>query len=112
MVCDIILSVNIYLLIVSTTTFVIGFFDLPYGYYTFLRLVVCSISAYTSYVYFSENKKINLGFIVFGFFTLLYNPIIPVHLGEKSIWIVINIITVIVFLTSFLFYVRNSRQQS
>lgn len=52
---------------------------MPYGYYILLRLVICSISAYTAYVCFSNRKKVNLGFTGFGFFTLLHNPIIPMN---------------------------------
>ena len=35
---------------------------------------------------------------IFGFLAILYNPIIPVHLYEKEIWMVVNIVTSIIFL--------------
>ena len=34
---------------------------------------------------------------IFGFLAVLYNPIIPVYLYEKEIWMVVNIITAIIF---------------
>ena len=34
---------------------------------------------------------------IFGFFAVLYNPIIPIHLGAKGLWIAVNIITAGVF---------------
>jgi len=36
---------------------------------------------------------------IFGFLAILYNPIIPIHLYEKGIWIIVNIITSILFFT-------------
>ena len=34
---------------------------------------------------------------VYGFFAILYNPLIPVYLNEKFLWVIVNIITIIFF---------------
>jgi len=34
---------------------------------------------------------------VFGALAVLYNPIIPVHLYEKEIWMIVNLVTAAVF---------------
>ena len=34
---------------------------------------------------------------IFGFIAVLYNPIIPIHLYDKQIWIIVNLITGILF---------------
>lgn len=73
----------------------IGLFPLPYGYYSFLRLVVCGFSCFYAYCLWENHKKIYA--IIFSLVALLYNPIIPVHLYEKEIWILINIFTSILF---------------
>ena len=69
----------------------IGFLPMPYGYYTLSKLVVCGSSIYFAY-HLYEKKDMTFVWI-FGFLAVLYNPIIPVYLYEKQIWMVVNIIT-------------------
>ena len=73
----------------------IGFLPMPYGFYNLSRIVVCGCSLYYAYQFF-QNKD-NTFVWIFGFFAVLYNPIIPVYLYEKEIWMVVNIITAIIF---------------
>ena len=73
----------------------IGLLPMPYGYYTLSKLVVCGCSIYFAYQLY---EKKDMTFVwVFGFFAILYNPIIPIYLYEKEIWIVVNVITAAVF---------------
>ncbi len=75
----------------------LGVLLMPYGYYNLSRLVVCVCSVYFAFQLF---KKEDMVFVwIFGFFAILYNPIIPIHLYEKAIWIVINTITIVFFLS-------------
>lgn len=63
--------------------------DLPYGYYTFLRIVVsiaAGIIALNSY----EDEDSDLWFFYAGV-AALFNPIIPVYL-PKELWIVLDVI--------------------
>jgi hypothetical protein len=76
----------------------IGILPMPYGYYTLSRLVVSACSIYFAYKLKKNNDEPFM--LVFGFVAILYNPIYPVHLNEKSIWVVVNI------LTSFLFFTK------
>ena len=65
------------------------------GFYSLSRIEVCACSVYFAFQLF---KKEDMTFVwVFGFLAVLYNPIIPVHLYDKEIWIVINIVTGIIF---------------
>lgn len=73
----------------------IGIFPLPIGYYTLSRLVVCASAIYFAYNFYKKNNQTNVW--IFGFLAVLYNPIIPVYLYEKIIWIVVNIITIYLF---------------
>ena len=69
----------------------VGFLPMPYGYYNLSRLIVCGCSIYYAY---QNYKKIDLTFAwIFGFVAILYNPVIPIHLYEKQIWIIVNLIT-------------------
>ena len=74
---------------------VIAILPLPIGYYTLSRLVVCGCSIYFAYNFY--NKKDVPRTWIFGFFVVLYNPIIPVYLYEKIIWVFVNIVTIIAF---------------
>ncbi len=73
----------------------IGLFPMPYGYYTITRLVVSGCSIYYVYQFKQNNDQTFMW--VFGFIAILYNPIIPIHLYEKVVWIPVNIITGILF---------------
>lgn len=80
---------------VATVAVVIGLADLPYGYYMLLRLVLCGISLFLllgANLVLEDWHRWTLGGLA-----VLYNPIFPVRLGEKGIWIVLNIITVVLF---------------
>jgi hypothetical protein len=67
----------------------LALFRLPIGYYSFLRLAV-TVGALLIVITESKNK-ISVYTIVFGIVALLFNPIIPVYLFKKSIWIPIDI---------------------
>lgn len=74
----------------------IGLFPMPYGYYFLSRLVVfvCAI-----YFAMQLNDQSDTTWVwIFGFLALLYNPFIPIHLGSKGLWVIVNIITVVMFL--------------
>ena len=64
--------------------------DLPYGYYTFLRIAITFTAVYGLIKEYSG--KIDFLIIALGIIAILFNPIIPIHLGDKSIWRLINIV--------------------
>ena len=76
----------------------IGLLPMPYGYYFLSRLVVFVCAIYFAIQLNSQNDTTLVW--VFGFFALLYNPIIPIHLGSKGLWIIVNLITAGVFITN------------
>ena len=84
--------------IAPLTVLGIGLLPMPYGYYFLSRLVVCVCAVYYAIQFIGKNDN-TLAWI-FGFFAILYNPIIPIHLGAKGLWIVVNIITAYVFVAS------------
>lgn len=79
---------------VPSIVLLIGIFDMPIEYYTLLRLVVSGCCVYFLIAFINQETKTRS--IIFGFFAVLYNPIFPIYLYEKSIWITLNIITIIV----------------
>lgn len=79
----------------------IACFDLPIGYYTFLRIVITigSIAILIKEVQKDVNL-IGIAFIGIAFIgiAILFNPIIPIYLYKKSIWMPIDIFSGFMFL--------------
>ncbi len=77
----------------------IGLLEMPIGYYTISRIVVCLCSLYFCVNLYKINSDLssNAGIWLFGMIALIYNPIFPVYLYVKLYWIIINIITAIIF---------------
>ena len=83
--------------IVTTAGVAVGIGDMPYGYYSLLRLAVCGFSLYL--LFGSEPVTTEWQRWMVGATGVLYNPILPVRIGDKDIWIVLNIATVVLFWT-------------
>ena len=83
----------------------------PYGYYTFLRLVVCACAALIAFKeYQYEGSQGSMWMIGFGGIALLFNPLIPVHL-TRDIWAVIDVAVALVFGGhAFVIYKRSPQQ--
>ena len=75
----------------------IGLLPMPYGYYNLSRLVVCGCSIF--FIFSLRREKDVLFAWIFGLLAVLYNPIIPIHLYQKELWMVVNAITAIIFVT-------------
>ncbi|MFC3160088.1 hypothetical protein SAMN05443633_11955 [Chryseobacterium arachidis] len=74
----------------------IGIFKLPIEYYTFLRILV-SIGALLV-LYNTLSFKQHYFSIIFLVILILFNPVFPIYLYRKSLWIPIDTITGILFL--------------
>ena len=73
----------------------IGAFKLPYGYYTFLRIVVTLYTLLLAF-YAHDQSKNNIMFLFMGI-AILFNPLIPVYLS-KDIWKFVDIVTAVLFI--------------
>lgn len=69
---------------------------LPIDYYTFLRIVIFIGAGVALYHLF--RNKIYYWIAVFGFILILFNPVFPIYLHKKSLWLPLDIITGILFL--------------
>lgn len=67
--------------------------NLPYGFYTLMRLVVCLTCIFDASL--AYQKKQRYWMYTMGFIALLFNPIIKVHF-DKSTWQLIDLVTAIV----------------
>jgi len=73
------------------------FLELPYGFYTLLRLVVCITGVYLGWLAYQKQKW--GWFTVFALLALLFNPLVVVHL-ERELWVVIDLIAGVILLAS------------
>jgi hypothetical protein len=85
-----------YVYFVCALLLFIALADLPSGFYTFLRIVVF-ISSVIGIIQEVKNG-INFWVIAFGLLGILFNPIIPVYLYDRSLWAPIDVIAGIVFI--------------
>lgn len=74
-------------------------FDLPYGYYQFVRVASMVAFAYLAYNSF-RRKNIVFG-IVFVVLTVLFQPIEKISLG-RTLWNVVDVIVAIFLIVSLL----------
>ena len=84
------------LLLICSGLLLIGLMNLPISFYTLLRIVV-SIGSIAVVVTEFENG-FNFWVIAFGLSGIIFNPIIPVYLNDKAVWMPIDIICSILFL--------------
>jgi hypothetical protein len=82
--------------IVPIVLLVIATARLPYGYYTFTRIVTCGIAAWIAIVGFQEGSAIKAWSIALAFIAVLFNPIIPIYLN-RPIWFYIDLSTAAIF---------------
>lgn len=82
-------------LTVSTISVLIALGDMPYGYYVLLRLLLCGVSV----ILLSATRTPLQDWQrwLLGGAAILYNPFVPVELGDKEIWTVLNIGTIALF---------------
>jgi hypothetical protein len=80
---------------------VIAVIPLPYGYYTFLRITVCGVSAFLAYREVVAASGISIWAIFLGGIALLFNPLIPVHL-TRYIWFFIDLACAVFLVGHFL----------
>ena len=82
--------------IVCATFVLMACFDLQVGYYIFLRTILFVVSL-TIIVNELKQKK-DFKAVEFIAIALIFNPIVPIYLYKKSLWIVIDILTAMFFL--------------
>lgn len=82
------------------------FLGWPYGYYPILRFVITGATVYYIYCLYIKEKWQTFWFWDLVVIGILFNPFVPVVLGDRSIWRVIVVITAI-FLSILIIKFRN-----
>ncbi|MGG7564743.1 DUF6804 family protein [Rhodovulum sp. DZ06] len=68
---------------------------LPFAYYALLRLAVCGAAGFLAFDRWRRER--NLAWALAGL-AVIYNPVIPLHLGRQALWDPINIIGALLLL--------------
>ncbi len=94
------LSHFVVIFLVETIILVVAMCDLRRStgewYYPLLRLISCGVSVYSLVKFKTEWVK-----WIFGGLAVLYNPIFPMHLGDKDAWAVVNALTIVYLWVAF-----------
>lgn len=88
-------SVNKNILYIPACIAVIAILPLPIGFYTLVRIALFGFGAWTAFHMFKQSNNI---WILFALIAVLFNPIMPIYLYDKSIWAVLDIFTAIAFI--------------
>ena len=84
--------------IIASILLLLTFFSWPYGYYTFLRIVVTGVAIYYGYYIYQQNlaEKMSIWFWGLITITILFNPIFPIYLN-KATWGILDVLTAVFF---------------
>ncbi len=83
--------------VISIVMLLLAIADLPYGYYTLLRVIITASAVFL--VWIAYNLKKTFWVVLIGIVAILFNPLIPIHL-DKETWVVIDLIVAVLFLIS------------
>jgi len=80
------------LFLIASIMLLLALLPCPYGYYTFLRFIVCIVAAIGSLMMYVTKHKANMTMLIF--IAILFNPIIQIHL-DREIWGYIDVVVAI-----------------
>jgi len=95
--------------LICAVLLVAAVFHLPYGYYYFLRIVVCGAAALIAVAGLTEDAQRGMTWTAtFILIVVLFNPIMPIRL-HRSTWFCLDLTAAGVF-TAHLIFCRNKRR--
>lgn len=77
------------LFLIPAAMLLLAMADMPSGYYVFMRIVVCIACVLIAYGSYKREDSLNGSAILFALMAILFNPIIPVYLYDREIWMYI-----------------------
>jgi hypothetical protein len=88
--------VPVVLLVVATS-------HLPYGYYTFTRIVTCGIAAVIAFAGFRDDRAVVQAWsVLLALVAVLFNPFVPIHLDRQT-WFYLDLGAAAVFVAHLIF---------
>lgn len=75
----------------------IAVWRLPYGYYTFTRILTCGIALVIAVASVSERPAIQVSSIPLLAIVVLFNPLVPIHL-YRATWLYFDLACAAIFI--------------
>jgi len=75
---------------------------MPYGYYTFTRIVTCGMAISVAILGLRERFLIKSWSLPFMAIAVLFNPLVPIHL-HRTTWFFLDLGTAIIFFAHAIF---------
>ena len=88
---------NIAIVISATFLFLAMFSGWPYGFFTLLHLIVFGTTTYLTWSAYRSEKQTWIW--IFGFIALVFNPLIPLHLG-RDLWMWVDLLVAVFLIIS------------
>src|SRR5947207_11031419 len=88
--------------LVPAIVLIIATARLPYGYYTFARIVTCGTAALIALAGFHERPAVQAWSVLLALIAVLFNPFVPIHL-TRSIWFYLDSGTAALFIAHLIF---------
>lgn len=98
-----------FLFLIPAALLLLAMADMPSGYYVFMRIVVCLSCCIIARSSYNRGNSINASVVLFGLMAILFNPIIPIYLYDRDIWILIDIVGAIIFIIKGLLFKNTNR---
>jgi chromate transport protein ChrA len=70
---------------ITAALLIIATFNLPYGYYTILRIVVCGFAVVVFFHTWENDTPTRKWPLTFAGMAILFNPLVPAHL-DRATW--------------------------
>jgi hypothetical protein len=83
-------------LVVGALALLAAVYPWPYGYYVFLRFLICGVATFGAYVALRQRSPLAFPFLAAG---ILFNPIVPAHM-TRAIWIGVDVVVATGFLVT------------
>ena len=86
--------------IVPAVILIVAVFPLPYGYYTFTRIITCLACAVLAYSAYQSRPPAFSWSAAFVLLAVLFNPVIPIHL-TRGVWMGLDVGAAAIILAHF-----------
>jgi hypothetical protein len=83
-------SIPSFVWIVPVILLAIAVSRLPYGYYTFLRIVTCGAATFIAVSGFQKGLATQVWPVLLILIAVLFNPFVPIHL-HRSTWLYLDL---------------------
>ena len=65
-----------------------------YDYYTLMKFIVTGVMVYYAYYIYEVLQKVDYWFWILVGIAVLFNPIIPIYLRDKGLWMFIDVLVI------------------